>query len=258
MLKALHSTQALAALTTIALTFPITIQSVWAQTPQQQNIQDTQIIFNDPTPPDKGSPSGRQRGGSSRGPCRQFESLAALVPVTNGVVLGKTVSDRPAFWFYLPQPLTEQTPIEFVIQDAADNEVYSTRQTAPNTKPGLIRLQVPADAQALKIGQSYTWTLSVYCDPDKPSSAVFVQGMIQRTTSDEISQNRFKMLSPLEQTRLYAANDIWFDAFNTLATLYSQQPNDRQLNSIWQTLLKQADLADLTTAPFSACCMLKQ
>lgn len=253
--KTLLSSQTV--LLAIALGFPAPISPAWAQSAEQPSIQNTQTIFNDPTPPRQGSPTGRQRGGASRGPCRQFASLTALVPATKGKVWGQTISDRPTFWFYLPHPLTEQTPIEFTLQDSTDTDVYSTRLAVANIEPGLIRLQMPASAKALEVGKSYTWTFSVYCDPTKPSSAVFVKGMIQRTAPDATLQNRLKTLSALDQTRLYAANGLWYDAFDTLATLYRQQLNDRQLSSIWATLLKQVNLGDLTTAPFSSCCTLK-
>lgn len=255
--KSLYQAQ-VAVFTAIALAAPGAFTLVNAQSPEPGSTQDTQIIFNDATSPNWGAPSGRRRGGGSRGPCRQFESLTALAPATKGVVWGQTVSDHPTFWFYLPQALTEQTPIEFVIQDAADNEVYSTQLVAPQTKPGLIRLQMPPNAKSLEVGKSYTWTFSVYCDPAKPSSAVFVKGMIQRTSLNGILQDRLKTLSPLEQTRLYANNGIWFDAFNLLATLHKQQPSDRQLTSSWEALLKQAELSDLTAAPLSSCCTMRQ
>ncbi|MBD2075398.1 DUF928 domain-containing protein [Phormidium sp. FACHB-592] len=255
--KSAFTRQVAGALTTIALGLLMTASSAWAQAPDQKTIQSTQIIFNDPTPPQQGSPSGRQRGGASRGPCRQFEALTALVPTHKGFVWGQTVSDRPTFWFYLPNALTEKTPIEFVVQDAADNYIYNTRITAPDTKPGLIRLPIPATAKALEVGKAYTWTLSVYCDPAKPSSSVFVSGMVQRVASDATLHNRLKAATPLEQVRLYAEKGIWYNAVDTLAELYRMKPSDHQLTSTWITLLKQAKLGNLTTAPFSPCCTPK-
>ncbi len=240
----------------IAISLGITIPPVAAQSPPSSDQNSPTILFNDPSPPRQGSPTGRQRGGASRGPCHQFESLAAIVPATNGMVWGQTMRDRPTFWFYLPQALTPQTPIEFTLQDAADTDVYSTRLTVANPQPGLIRLQIPDSAKALEPGKTYTWTFSVYCDPAKPSSAVFVKGMVQRASSDVTAQNRLETAGLMEHARLYAANGIWYDAFDILATLYSGKPSDRQLNSVWTTLLKQVNLSDFSTAPFSPCCTL--
>ena len=226
--------------------------------PSQQNIQQTQIIFNDPTPPSQGSPSGRQQGGASRGPCRKFEGLTALVPVNNGRVWGKTTSDRPTFWFYLPNQLTTQTPVEFVVQDSADNYVYHSRYNAPQTQSGLIGIAIPANTKPLEVGKTYSWTLSVYCDPDKPSSAVFVTGTIERVRMDAALQNRLQGATPIEQVSLYAANGIWFEAFNILANLYRSHSEQKSIANAWVSLLQQVNLGSMNQAPFSSCCTPEQ
>ncbi len=246
-------------LTAIALGLTGAAQPAWSESvPNQQNIQGTQIIFNDPVPPSQGSPNGRQRGGASRGPCRQFEALTALVPSKNGMVWGRTTSDRPTFWFYLPNQLTAQTPIEFVLQDDADNYVYNTRFTAPETRSGLISLAIPSTVKSLEVGKSYSWTLSVYCDPAKPSNSVFVNGTIQRVSLDAALQNRLQGATPIEQVNLYAANGIWFEALNTLANLYRTHSEQRSVATAWASLLQQAKLESLSQVPFSSCCTAEQ
>jgi hypothetical protein len=216
---------------------------------ETEGLQIQQVLFNDPKPPRQGAPRGRRRGGASRGPCRQFENLTALVPSQEGIVWGQTSRDRPNVWVYLPAPLTSQTPIEFVVQDAADQELYTTRIVAPGTKSGLIKIAMPTTAKPLTVGQPYFWTLSVYCNPGKPSEAVFVKGMVQRIASPT---GQKKSPSPtFEQVRLEASDGLWYDALDTLAELYQVQPNDRQLATTWSDLLKRAGLEQLTTAPFS-------
>ncbi len=210
-----------------------------------------QVLFNDPAPPRQGSPSGRRRGGASRGPCRQFENLTALVPSQAGVVWGQTSLHRPSVWVYLPAPLTPQTPLEFVVQDAADQEIYSTRIVAPTTKSGLIKMAMPATAKPLALGQPYFWTVSVSCNPDKPSEAVFVKGMVQRVAPPAGQNPALPSTPTFEQVRLASANGLWYDALDTLAELYQAQPNDPQLAATWSDLLKPAGLAHLTNAPFS-------
>ncbi len=226
--------------------------------PSQQNIQQTQIIFNDPTPPSQGSPSGRQQGGASRGQCRKFERLTALVPANNGIVWGKTTSDRPTFWFYLPNQLTTQTQIEFVLQDSADNYVYHSRFTAPQTQSGLINLPMPANSKPLEVGKTYFWTLSVYCDPSKPSNSVFVKGTIQRVSLDAALQNRLQGATPIEQVNLYAANGIWFEALNILANLYRTHSDRKAIANAWASLLQQVNLGSVTQASFAPCCTPEQ
>lgn len=231
-------------------------QSGVAQLPKNP-IQAGQIVFNDPTPPSQGSPGGRQQGGASRGDCRVFESLTALVPATQGKVWGQTVSDRPAFWFYVPSELTEKTPIEFTLQDENDQYIYNTRFNAAKTKSGLIRLAIPTTAKPLEVGKSYTWTFSVYCDPKKPSSAVFVQGTIRRVALDQQLKSRLTNQPTIEQVKLYAANGIWFEAFDGLAELYRREAKDSTVTSAWGSLLQQVKLDRLKTAPITDCCKLQ-
>jgi hypothetical protein len=224
----------------------------------QQHIQETLILFNDPTPPSQGSPTGRQRGGASRGECKNFEALTALVPATNGIVWGKTASDRPTFWFYLPHLLTAQTPIEFVVQDADDNYVYHTLFTAPETRSGLINLPIPATIQSLEVGKTYFWTLSVYCDSTQPSQSVFVKGSIERVGLDSDLQNRLQEATPIERASLYAANGIWFEAIDTLAELYRSNWEDNSVATTWMSLLEQVKLESLGGVPFAPCCTVEQ
>ncbi|MBW4443771.1 MAG: DUF928 domain-containing protein [Plectolyngbya sp. WJT66-NPBG17] len=239
----------------ISLSVLALAQTGVAQLPKNP-IQSGQIVFNDPTPPSQGSPGGRQQGGASRGDCRVFESLTALVPVTQGKVWGQTVSDRPTFWFYLPSELTDKTPIEFTLQDPNDQYIYNTRFNAAKTKSGLVRLTVPATAKPLEVGKSYTWTFSVYCDPAKPSSAVFVQGTIRRVALDQQLKSRLGNQMTIDQVKLYAANGIWFEAFDGLAELYRRDAKNRPVTSAWGSLLQQVKLDRLKTVPMTDCCKL--
>jgi len=217
-------------------------------------LPQSQIVFNAPPPPNQGTPSGRAQGGASRGPCQDYEDLAALVPTIEGIVWGKTTQAAPSLWFYLPHPLTAETPIEFALQDAADNYVYQTSLTAPETSPGLIRFQVEPEAQPLQPDQLYTWTLIVYCDPAQPTRSVFVTGTLQQAPPDSALQAQLATAGALEQAQLYAANGIWHDALNILAEQYQVQPSDGQIATIWTDLLQQAGLEHLTAKPFSPCC----
>lgn len=243
----------------VALGLSNTTQITLSQTvSNQQSIQETQIIFNDPSPPSQGSPSGRQRGGASRGPCREFETLTALVPGKNGIISGKTTSDRPTFWFYLPKQLTEQTPVEFVVYDSANNYIHRTNFTAAGTRSGLIKLTIPDTAKSLEVGKTYSWTFSIYCDPASPSKAVVVEGTIQRVNPDPALQNRLQTATSIEQVSLYAANGIWFEALNILANLYQTNSGQKSIATAWVSLLQQAKLASFTQMPFTPCCTPEQ
>jgi Domain of Unknown Function (DUF928) len=213
-----------------------------------------QIIFNNP-PPDLGTPDGRRRGGANRGPCQSYEGLTALVPTTDAKVWGLTVSAYPTFWFYLPHQLTDETAVEFTVQDASDNSLYNTRFTAPNTASGLIKLTIPSAESPLEVNQSYSWTLAIFCDPARPFASVSVSGTIRRVAFESDDQTQLNAASPLEQVNLYAARGIWFDALDTLATLYWADSQPSQLTTTWADLLQQANLEHVAEYPRTECCI---
>ncbi|NJL19852.1 MAG: DUF928 domain-containing protein [Leptolyngbyaceae cyanobacterium SM1_3_5] len=215
------------------------------------SIVPSPIIFNAPPPPtDQGAPRGRSQGGASRGNCEQYQSLRAIVPSSEGRVWGLTASEHPTIWVYLPSALTA-TAIEFVLQDATDQEVYRTQFTA-DTQPGLIRLAVPETAPAIEPGIPYFWTLAIYCNPARPSDSVFVQGSVQRSPLTPEQQAQLVAATSLERSRLYAAFGFWYDALTTLADLRQTDPT--QAETAWNELLQQVGLEAVADQPIASCC----
>lgn len=217
-------------------------------------LTESQIIFNAPTPPSQGTPGGRSQGGASRGPCQDYQDLAALVPTTASMVWGKTTQATPSLWFYLPQVLTTETPMEFTLQDGDDNYVYSDSLEGTEIPAGLIQFEIDPEAQPLQPDQLYTWTLVIYCDPAQPTESVFVNGTLQPISLDPALQAQLSSAEVLDTARFYAANGIWYDALNTLATHQQAQPTDPHLSQAWKNLLRQAELEDFATQSFSPCC----
>lgn len=246
----------LAAIACIGMSTISLVQPGWSQSSnQRRSLKDTQLIFNDPTPPDQGAPGGRRQGGASRDSCKKYQALTALVPAKGRIVRGQTISEHPTFWFYLPDQLATGAPMEFFLQDADDNNLYNTRISDGAIGPGLIKISLPKTAQPLKAGQPYFWTFSVSCNPKKPSEQMFVKGTIQRVQPSVSLQNQLKSAAPLDRVKLLAANGVWYEAFDTLAELYQQNPNQKSVAIAWQTLLQQVSLESLTKAPFIPCCL---
>jgi len=230
---------------------------------QAQTLTSTsKITYVAPTAQEKpGEPTGRRRGGGSRGSCKQYESLTALVPITKtvnkDVVWGKSASQTPTFWFFVPDKLTPQVPVEFVIQDEADNYVYHTKFNPPETPSGIFSLTVQP-TKPLVAGKSYRWTFSIYCDPNKPSAAVYVQGSITQMTLNASSQQLAAAKTPLEKASFFAKHGLWYDALTTLGeNLQNTKDKDPKIASAWSELLKQGDLAQFSTNTVVSCCISK-
>ncbi|MEB3355727.1 MAG: DUF928 domain-containing protein [Synechococcales bacterium] len=212
------------------------------------------VVFNNSTPPDVGTPSGRQRGGASRGPCRNYEALTALVPTVGDTVWGLTASDHPTFWFSLPTTLTPETAVEFTLQDEFNTPVYTTRFTAPGAQAGLIQIAVPLTAQPLTVNQTYSWALAIYCDPARPFASVSVSGTVKRLALPQAPTSQPATAPSLEQAKVYAAEGFWHDALNTLAVLYRSDAGQPQVAAAWADLLRQGGLEAIANQPITPCC----
>lgn len=218
------------------------------------HLDNKDLHFKIPLPPNQGAPYGRRRGGASRGLCQKYQDLTALVPMVGESVGGLATAEHPTFWFFVPQPLTPDFPVEFVLQDEADNYVYKTTLTIAQTQAGVVSLSIPPTVAPLEIGKSYYWTLSIYCDPAKVSASVSVQGMVQRVSLDSTLESQVEKAMPRERVALYAANGIWYEALTTLAELHRIQPNDSSLAAAWTELLQQVGLQAIAPQPIIECC----
>jgi Domain of Unknown Function (DUF928) len=206
------------------------------------------IRFVPPTPPDPGEPGGRGQGGGSRGACRPYEAVTALVPKSGW---GLTTSDRPTLWVNVPQGLEAGVAIEWVLRDAAGQAIVKTRFTAPKTPPGVISLSVPPTA-GLKVNQSYRWAVFIYCDPQEPDQPVTIRGKIERSVLSAKLQAQIAAADPLEKAALYAENGIWYDSLTILGLQSHQDP---AIAAAWTDLLQQEKLVQ--SGAIAPCCTIK-
>jgi hypothetical protein len=225
-----------------------------------QNLNSTSIKFEPPPPPPptrRGEPTGRAQGGAGRG-CEP----TALVPLTksnksnnDSFLWGLTVAERPQFWFSLPRSLTTKDAIEFIITDSQGSSVYKTKLNSSTTPQGIVSFAIPESLPPLKIGQSYNWSFSVYCDfqtiEDKPGN---VQGTIQRIAVNTQFKNQLaNAKTPIQQATIYAKNGIWFDALTTLGVNIRKEKS-KDISSAWTELLQQGNLEKNSSLPVTNCC----
>lgn len=202
-----------------------------------------------PTPPDQGAPSGRQRGGASRGDCMDYQDLTALVPVVEGRVWSQTSSPTPDFFFYIPQPLTPEVPLEMVVQDSDDNYVFR-KQFSVDAPSGILTLPVNSEGAGLNPGETYSWTFSIYCDAARPSASVAVFGTVTRVANAVMAESE-RTLTPEQQlnlSRQYADAGIWHEALGLTLALHQADPDNAEYLEALDALLQQAGLADLSPA----------
>ncbi len=202
--------------------------------------------YSPPIPPNLGAPKGRTGGGASRGTCAQYAAMQAVVPRSDRPGSPNlTVSDRPTFWFYLPERSPTESLVEFVLQDAEDRYVYKTVFTQSNTSPQLVSLTVPEKSPALVPSALYSWTLSIQCNPSHPSQIAFIRGSIQKVAIASALSAALKSSPPDTAARLYTAQGLWYDAMTVLAQTMQIKPVNPTTEQLWRQLLAQAGLAEL-------------
>ncbi|MEG3871505.1 MULTISPECIES: DUF928 domain-containing protein [unclassified Microcoleus] len=182
-----------------------------------------------------------------RGGCASISQLGltALVPKNK---MGRTVSDYPTFFFYLPQ--TEAESAEFILQDESGKEIYKQELTISNLS-GVIGVSIPANQNVppLEVGKSYTWNFTVICDSLDRSADQIEIGTVRRVELSEDIRRQLDQADPRQKTVIYAENGIWQDALSTLAAARRDQPNDTTFKADWESLLDSVKLGEIAKEP---------
>ena len=182
-----------------------------------------------------------------RGGCASISQLGltALMPKNK---IGRTVSDYPTFFFYLPQ--TEAQLAEFILVDKSGKQIYKQDLTISNLS-GVIGVSIPAEKNMppLEVGKSYTWNLTVICDSQDRSSDQIESGTVRRVEISADIRRQLDQADPRQKTFIYAKNGIWQDALSTLAAARRDQPNDAELTADWKSLLDSVTLGEIAKEP---------
>ncbi|MBE9064206.1 DUF928 domain-containing protein, partial [cf. Phormidesmis sp. LEGE 11477] len=154
-------------------------------------------------------------------------------------------AERPTFWFDVPYALNSAITAEFVLQNDSGQDIYRTTSAefaSLDQTPGLVGISLPEELTPLAIGKTYQWYFKIDCGAESP---LYVQGGIERTTLSPTLENQLSTASPLEQAALYQANEIWYDAVDTIAPLYLTQKHNPTVNVAWTELLRSLGIDQL-------------
>lgn len=226
------------------------------------------IDYQPPPPPPERDAPGNRGGGGGRGCGPNSQPTTALIPtqkrILNGnpeattvQVWGTTLSERPTFWFDVPDERSTIKSVEFVLQDNTDQDLYRSGIVLPET-PGIVNIKLPETVTALKAGALYHWFLNITFDcPSDGSVTRQINGWVQRVAPDSKLTQLLKNATPAQQAILYAKNGIWFDALTTLGDLRRSKPKDLSAIENWNRLLQSIGLENLKTQPIVNCCTPK-
>lgn len=216
----------------------------------------TNLKFVPPPPPTVDAPTGRSRGGASRGACVQVQpQLTAIAPIVTTTkqktsVWGLTIADRPTIWVYVPYTRKLAIQAEFVLQGANNNLLSRTSVTLP-TQAGVVGIKIPDSVAPLIVGQRYHWFFVVFCDTEKQLPPVSINGSIQRVALNSGLTRQLAQSNLLQQVETYAANGIWYDALTTLVQLWRANPQDYAIQQAWENLLQSAGQSEVAKAPIA-------
>jgi len=203
------------------------------------------ISFLDLNLPDRGYPGGRRRGAASRQETcpAEYLNLTALVPDTN---FGLTWSNNPSFWYYIPE--AEDTPLvgELVIQDSTEDPSITIYRDQIELDPqgGIFKIS-PALDRDLEDGKTYTLFLKIYCDLRSPEDYSYVENQIQKNLMPVDIETEIAGISLSERLQLYAEYGIWYDLVSELGQELLEDPNNAELQEMWDELLEKTDLENL-------------
>lgn len=224
--------------------------------PQVLSVSPVMQVSLDLPPSPGGSAPGSTTGGGVRGTgascvSQQGTPLIAVVPRTEAMAKEDsstkppppvTISAQPTVFVHLPR--TTAAKMEISVLDHMGETVYLRIFDVPQTLPGIkaFKLEVPG---GLKVGQTYTWQLSLICDTsgDRTSDET-VGGTIVRQVNEDLNQKVTQASTALEKATLYTREKIWYEAFSTAVEFRKTNQSE------WNKLLTGSGLAALEKAEF--------
>jgi hypothetical protein len=133
--------------------------------------------------------------------------------------VGQTVSTHPSFAWFVPEP--QPTPLEFQLYEySASGERQLVYKTELQSNPGIMTLSLPKEHPGLAVGHSYYWQVILFCNPNRPSTALVAHAEIEVVNQLPSLQTALSETSNLmEQVNLYAEAGLWYDAFGLALSL---------------------------------------
>ncbi len=190
---------------------------------------NSQVIAQQPSAPDTGTPNGQRTAGGTRGgACKKTDRpFTALVP-ENGK--GLTTAEHPVFWFYIPDASKDIQAIEFSLHDQNETTTLYRTSLQLTKTPGIIGIPLPSNQEnSLKLNESYHWRFIVHCThKETPEEDPELEGWV---------------------TRVQNSPNLWYDELTTLAKRYLSNSQNVEVKNTWTQLLKSVGLEELAKEP---------
>ena len=191
------------------------------------------------TPPLRGAPEGRLRGGS-RGTGRDPLVLTVLAPDHRGL----TVHEQPSLYWFVSSGTS--LPVELTLTDPrAAQPVLETSIPGP-VEPGMHRIRLADYGVRLAVGVVYRWYVAVVPDESRRSRDILAGGTIERVEPGEELPAKLAQAGEGDVPFLYAEAGLWYDALAAISDLIEAAPHDPALRRQRASLLAQVGLGEIS------------
>ena len=197
-----------------------------------------------PVPPTPKPASGSRTPGGGLGDpisvCPETsQELTAIAPAD---VYGRSISNTPTFWFYVPYTAADVDGKFSVVTEDEFERVYEIDFELPE-QPGLVSVTLPADVTAeLEELANYHWYLQLSCVAEETiKTNLTVDGWLQWLQPTPERQQMVNALSP----------EFWYDVLDSLAVELPTSSADAPESAEWSELLQSVDLAHLAEEPIA-------
>ena len=186
-------------------------------------------------PPLRGAPKTRV-GAGVRGTGNNNAMLHIIAPEHTGL----TLQGQPSLYWYSEKVLKSR--LEFALIDDDSIEPVLELNIKGKARAGLNRIDLAEHNINLKPGVEYQWSVAAVYDDKNRSSDIVASGTIKRTLLETELAKRLSEQKGIGRISLLLKNGIWYDAFDELNMLLSQQKNNQIYKSARNTLLEQVGL----------------
>ncbi|AFZ52262.1 DUF928 domain-containing protein [Cyanobacterium aponinum AL20118] len=193
-----------------------------------------------PSAPERNPPKSTAAGGR-RGGCVQGDlPIKAITPGDDNKI--KTISSQPPFYIYIPK--TKADSAQFLIK-SEDGTQLDFQEIAIENGDYIIEINL-SDQINITEGQTYTWEISLVCNPMFINSGNYTKGTIERVSLDELTQTQLEMTGDtLDKAQIFANADIWTETLINVIAVKESQPQE------WIELLTSVGLHDYAEKSFA-------
>jgi hypothetical protein len=130
--------------------------------------------------------------------------------------------------------------------------LYVKQMDSP--KVGIIQMELPKDLPELVAGRKYGWSVTLVCNPRRPSANPYFYSWIERVAATPALEQQLAVAtsqtsSPPEtlhkRALIYAQAGLWYNSLGDISTALTANPNNSSVQEDFLDLLAQVGLTEV-------------